>query len=102
VGNVKTRTFVVNVYSKYDLMEKRRLCHYLLEVERGLGEDDWCIVGDLNAVCWPEERRGVNKGSLASTVAEMNFFNIFLRELKVDDVNILGRKFTWYHSNGGP
>jgi len=28
------------------------------------------------------------------------FFNEFLRDVELDDLNLLGRRYTWYHSNG--
>ena len=30
---------------------------------------------------------------------EMNIFNNFLRDVELEDVNPLGWRFTWYHSN---
>lgn len=90
------RIFIVNIYSKSDLMSKRRLW----EVRRGFMKGAWSLVGDFNAVCSREERRGVNEMSSTSNLFKINLFNNCLRDLEVEDLNILGHKFTWYHPNG--
>jgi hypothetical protein len=30
----------------------------------------------------------------------MYLFNAFLGEMELEDLDVLGRRFTWYHSNG--
>jgi hypothetical protein len=30
---------------------------------------------------------------------KMNLFTILLRQLELEDVSPIGRRFTWYHSN---
>ncbi|MCH98940.1 endonuclease/exonuclease/phosphatase family protein [Trifolium medium] len=59
-GVTKTICFVVNVYSKCDIVSKRRLWSILTNCKRGLGDGRWCVVGDFNAVRRTEERVGVN------------------------------------------
>jgi hypothetical protein len=56
------------------------------------------VIGDFNAVLLPEERRGVN-ADMHSTL-EIVGFSRFQEELGLEDLPLLGRKFTWYHSNG--
>lgn len=60
----------------------------------------WCILDNFNVVCNMDERRGVNEKASSSQVLEMNFFNNFLREVELEDLNVLGRCYTWYHPNG--
>jgi exonuclease III len=31
---------------------------------------------------------------------EIILFNNFVRDMEMDDLNVLGRRFTWYHPNG--
>jgi hypothetical protein len=47
-------------------------------------------------VCNRDEKRGVNMEPSPSQVLEMNF----LRVVELEDVNLLGRRYTWYHLNG--
>lgn len=61
-GPLATRCFVVNIYSKCDLVAKRRLWDNLVEVKEGLGDGVWCMVGDFNAVRCRDERRGGARG----------------------------------------
>jgi len=89
--------FVINVYN---LEAKRRLWEKSVEVKRRFGDGAWCVVGDFNVVRRREERRGVNMDLSYSQVAKMNEFNFFLNGVEWEDVNILGRKYTWYHPNG--
>lgn len=30
----------------------------------------------------------------------MSLFNHFINEVELEDLNVLGRRFTWYHPNG--
>lgn len=46
-----------------------------------------------------EERRGVDEEMSSAHILEMNLFTILLRQLKLEDVSPIGRRFTWYHSN---
>jgi hypothetical protein len=57
-GVLKTRCFVVNVYSKCDLASKRRLWNNIYMSKVGFGNGRWCIMGDFNAVLNPDKRRG--------------------------------------------
>jgi hypothetical protein len=57
-GVHKELCYVVNVYSKCDLASKRRLWSNINMSKCGFGSGMWCVVGDFNAVCRPEERRG--------------------------------------------
>lgn len=45
-----------------------------------------------------EERRGVNEEMSSAHILEMNLFTILLRQLELEDVSQIGRRFTWYHS----
>jgi hypothetical protein len=97
-GVLKKICYVVNVYSKCDLASKKRLWNNICMSKLGYGRGRWCVIGDFNAVLFPEERRGVNM-DIHSTL-EMTGFRRFQEELELVDLPLLGRKFTWYHSNG--
>jgi endonuclease/exonuclease/phosphatase family metal-dependent hydrolase len=66
----------------------------------GFGGRMWCIVGDFNAVRSSDERRGVSLLSPNSYSVEMRDFNRFIERMEVEDINLVGGKFTWFHSNG--
>jgi len=99
-GRNKVRCFVVNIYSKCDLVAKQRLWTNLVLIKNTFGDGVWCMVGDFNAVSHADERRGVN--SLVSSAKSLvtYFFNSFVVDEDLFDVNPLGRKFTWYHASG--
>ncbi|PNY16691.1 cysteine-rich receptor-like protein kinase [Trifolium pratense] len=97
-GVLKNICFIVNVYSKCDILSKRRLWNNILMSKAGFGGGNWCVVGDFNAVREPGERRGVNVEP--SLNAEMRDFRVFLNDLELVDLPLLGHRFTWYHANG--
>jgi hypothetical protein len=97
-GVLKSICFVVNVYSKCDFVSKRRLWNNITMSNEGFGSGKWCVMGDFNAVLHPEERRGANVE--LSSSREMRGFRSFLDEVGLVDLPLLGRRFTWYHSNG--
>jgi exonuclease III len=99
-GVHKTVCFVVNVYSKCDINGKRRLWETLLMSKRGFGGGAWCVIGDFNAVLHTEERRGVNNSTLQSPSTEIVEFEAFVNNMELVDIPVLGRKFSWVHSNG--
>jgi hypothetical protein len=99
-GPLKKVCFVVNIYSKCDLISKRRLWETLLGIKRQVGRGAWCLIGDFNAVLHSEERKGqilLNPNYMRAEVAE---FSDFVRSSDLMDLPILGRKFTWFHPNG--
>jgi hypothetical protein len=65
-GAHNQKCIIINVYSKCDLEAKKRLWDKLVEIRGDLGEAAWCILGDFNAVCNRDERRGVNDESSSS------------------------------------
>jgi hypothetical protein len=66
--------------------------------KRGFGDIIWCVVGDYNSVLESSDRRGV--GVASSGGREMEEFRDFVRQLEMVDLPLLGRQFTWFHSNG--
>ncbi|MCH96512.1 endonuclease/exonuclease/phosphatase family protein [Trifolium medium] len=99
-GVHKKKCFVVNIYSKCDLPDKRRLWESLIMAKGGLGGGAWCVVGDWNSVLHREERRGVNEIPFSSYSAEIAEFQAFVDSMELEDLPVLGRKFTWFHPNG--
>jgi hypothetical protein len=98
----EARCCVINVYSKCNLRDKRRLWQEVLMTRRGFGEIAWCIVGDFNSVISVNERRGVGSSiDVGGDVGrEMEHFGNFIRHLEMVDMPLLGRQFTWFHPNG--
>ncbi|WJX91755.1 hypothetical protein P8452_73482 [Trifolium repens] len=99
-GAHKKVCFIVNVYSKCDIADKRRLWDMLLMSKRGFGGGAWCVIGDFNAVLSRDERRGVTQSHFQSPSLEIVEFEAFVNNMELVDLDVLGRKFTWFHSNG--
>lgn len=58
------------------------------------------MMGDFNSVRARDERRGVQEVEPSGYRREMRLFNDFFDKVELEDKNTLGRKFTWFHSNG--
>jgi hypothetical protein len=54
------RCFIVNVYAKCNIHDKRRLWYDIFMSKRGFRDGLWCIVGDFNSVRDVTEQRGYN------------------------------------------
>jgi hypothetical protein len=80
-------------------MSKRSMWESLVEVRHLFGDGAWCVIGDFNSVSAREESRGVNVIPSADQRLELSLFNNFVDELDREDVNLIGRNYTWYHPN---
>ncbi|GKV47542.1 hypothetical protein SLEP1_g54439 [Rubroshorea leprosula] len=93
-GEEETPVFILNIYSPCQLTRKRALweeLYNLIKSKKGC----WCLTGDYNSVRRVEERAGCKELS-----REMKEFDEFIRRIELIDLPLLGRKFTWYNSNG--
>ena len=58
----------------------------------------WCLCGDFNAIRSRSERKGsTGKMDYAS---EIKGFNSFIDDNLLLDTPIVGKKYTWFNSNG--
>ncbi|GKV32867.1 hypothetical protein SLEP1_g41432 [Rubroshorea leprosula] len=90
----KTPMYILNVYSPCQLTSKRALWEELqglITNRRG----NWCLARDYNAVRSVEERAGCTV-----TTNEMREFDAFIHNMGLIDLLLVGRKYTWYNSNG--
>jgi hypothetical protein len=95
-----SRCFIVNVYAKCNIHDKRRLWGELLMSKSGFGDGLWCVLGDFNSVRDTTERKGVRSHLSSSSNTEMVEFSEFLVDLELIDLPLVGRCFTWFHPNG--
>jgi hypothetical protein len=72
----------------------------LLMSKEGFGGDAWCVLGDFNAILHRDERRWLNQSSPSNLTTEIVEFSDFVTKMELLDLPVLGRKFTWFHSNG--
>jgi len=89
---------IVTIYSPCDIHNKRILWDKVKQLKDSLSGGLWCILGDFNNIRDPAERFGIcQRLSGESSIKE---FNDWIDDLEVIEVPWLGRKFTWYRSNG--
>ncbi|GLU18032.1 hypothetical protein SLE2022_343540 [Rubroshorea leprosula] len=93
-GEEETPVYILNIYSPCQLSGKRALWEELYNLIRSK-KGCWCLSGDYNSVRRTEERAGCKGES-----REMKEFDEFIMRAELIDLPLLGRKFTWYNSNG--
>ncbi|GKV16979.1 hypothetical protein SLEP1_g27539 [Rubroshorea leprosula] len=59
------------------------------------GGEKICIMGDFNTVRKAEERKGSS-----GVTRDMREFDNFIQAMKLVDIPLVGRKFTWYQARG--
>nr|KYP74909.1 Transposon TX1 uncharacterized [Cajanus cajan] len=64
--------------------------------KRGFGSCLWCIVGDFNTVRRQDERKRVI-GEYGAR--DMEEFNLFIRDMELIDIPLVGKRFTWFKSD---
>jgi len=80
------------------LRDKKTLWEELSNIKATSQDVVWCLCGDFNATRSQSERKGsTGREDHASEIKGFNSFiddNIFL------DIPIVGKKYTWFNSNG--
>jgi hypothetical protein len=69
----------------------------LLTLNQQSGGAEWCLGGDFNAILRASERKG---SSAVNRQRERIAFTCFVEEMEVIDVPVLGKKFSWFSSDG--
>ncbi|XP_028105888.1 uncharacterized protein LOC114304937 [Camellia sinensis] len=86
---------IVNVYAPNDVLARRRLWVSLLNLKVTFLKP-WCIRGDFNEIKSIDERKDYVRRDRG-----MEDFCNFVSSLKMIDLPMLGRKFTWCNSMEG-
>lgn len=87
---------MINVYAPCELNQKKELWRELIQVMTESG-DKWCIMGDFNSIRNESERKGV---ITRDRHEEIRCFEEFIAEAEFVDLPMVGRKYTWYRSDG--
>lgn len=89
---------IINVYAPCNNPDEKELLwdrlHMVIQQNEGVYT---CVIGDFNTILEEGERAG-SGGHVSGR--EMRAFRHFLESSKLLDVDIQGRKFTWYRTNG--
>jgi hypothetical protein len=97
-GVNKTKCVIINVYAPCLLHAKKALWVDLLVALHVYGTETFCILGEFNSIRSVEERKGVTGGM--EGVEDRRIFNVFLDNIGLVDLPLMGRKFTWVQPNG--
>ena len=98
--HIKSRSmcFMVNVYATCNYMDKVTLWEVLTSLKRTYQNMVGCFCGDFNVVRREYERKGIRGGS--SQKKEMSGFKCFIDTNCLVDIPSVGKKYTWFKSNG--
>lgn len=58
----------------------------------------WCILGDFNNIKDPSERVSITQRE--AYINSITNFNNWIMDLEVEEIQCVGRRFTWYGPNG--
>jgi exonuclease III len=103
-GPQKKKCVIINVYAPCNLVAKRQLWVELVVARNTFVAEVWCFLGDFNSVRCMEERKGVggrgNREISKVMREDQRLFNLLIDNLELEDLVLLGRKFTWVQPNG--
>lgn len=88
---------IVNVYWSCDLMLKRRLWRELICHRRWSNNNLWCVLDDFNLVRFASESNG--EARMEGEERKRKDFNKFIEDMKVIDVPMVGKRYTWFRPN---
>ncbi|KAL8497810.1 hypothetical protein ACS0TY_021229 [Phlomoides rotata] len=91
------RGVLINVYAPCSHAEKKGLWDTIRLVIDQYREACICVVGDFNAIRYPEER--VGRGETGDT-RDMAIFYDFISQCNLVDMPLSRRAFTWYRPDG--
>jgi len=94
----KSQCVVVNVYAACNLKDKVVLWEALTTLKQSYVNLAWCFCGDFNAVRSEDERKGIR--GCSSPRKEIDGFNCFIEDNGLVDLPFVGKKYTWFKSNG--
>jgi len=94
----KIKCSVVNVYAECNLSSKVTLWKEISNIIVARQDVAWCIDGDFNAVRSVNERRGARVNGDKSK--EITGFNDFIDRNCLMELPVVGKKYTWFKSNG--
>jgi hypothetical protein len=99
-GVNKKLCMIVNIYSHCDLLSKKKLWVELLVAKHVEVAELWCVLGDFNSVRNVEERKRCRVLPTSTVyVDDYSWFNLFIHNLGLLNLPLLGRQFTWVQPN---
>ena len=90
--------YCVNVYAACSLSDKVVMWEALSNIRRVNQNEVWCCCGDFNIVRSIRERKCVR--GFSSQKREIREYNEFIDKNVLVELPIVGKKFTWYKSDG--
>lgn len=91
------RCTVINVYTPNTPSARWALWDQIQIVVEQYNEDRVCVIGDFNSVRDVNERQGSGQ---SVDVNDMENFNNFISDSNLVELQLAGRKFTWYRPDG--
>lgn len=64
------------------------------------GIQKWCFLGNFNSIRTMKERRGCHNTTMGEWRSKSLTCSMFIEEMEVEDIPLVGMKYTWFRSNG--
>ncbi|KAL5134737.1 hypothetical protein HKD37_03G007822 [Glycine soja] len=84
---------VVNIYALCDLASKKRLWESILFERRRNTMEAWVLLCDFNDIRVLSERKGESSQNYGDL--DRKVFNCFIEDMGLEDLPLIGRRFTW-------
>ncbi|KAL8498771.1 hypothetical protein ACS0TY_021917 [Phlomoides rotata] len=88
---------IVNIYALNSVAQRSELWEILRSLVRQIGTASLCIIGDFNMI--REESERVGRAGYWD-IGEMERFNNFIEGSDLVEIQLVGRRFTWYRPDG--
>lgn len=92
-----SRCTIVNVYASNTPSSRWELWNQIHIIAEQYREECLCIIGNFNAVWDVTERRG---RGMYNDENDIENFNNFICDSDLVELHLIGRRFTWYRSDG--
>ncbi|XP_028098101.1 uncharacterized protein LOC114297823 [Camellia sinensis] len=86
---------IVNLYAPNEVGARRKFWESLSKLKNEFPKP-WCVCGDFNQIRFMSERKGCSRRDRG-----MSDLNEFIEKCEVNDLPLLGKKFTWCNSAVG-
>lgn len=90
-GDSASVCYIFNIYSPCNTVGKRALWEEILSLRSSCFDSAWRLAEDFNIVRCASERKGVTS---YFPTREMTVFDDFIDDMRLNDLPLIGRKFT--------
>lgn len=89
------------MFTPLQYVRKRAFWNELINLKNNWSDGVWVVAVDFNAVRKMGEIKGRNNANSGGSLNEMLEFNVFIDNMRLQDIPLIGQAYTWYRAGGG-